>query len=244
MTVEVAQLPRTYLYVPGNAHALVGKALRSGADALILDLEDAVPLAEKDAALAAVVGWLRELPADGDVELWVRLNPGERRVGEVTALAGLPALRGLALAKTESAAEVTEVADLLASLGDTDTVLMPLLESAAGVLAAQMVATAPRVHRLQIGEVDLAGDAGLEPGADDAELAWMRAMVVLASAASRDPPTAGAGLGDHPRRGGVPRVDATSAPPGFRRTLLHPPDAGAAHARGLHPDLRRGGTSP
>ncbi|MTK05071.1 CoA ester lyase [Micromonospora sp. CP22] len=189
--MSVIDLPRTYLYVPGNAPEKLDKALDRGADALIVDLEDAVPVAEKDPALAAVQDWLRAQPTDLRTELWVRINGGNRRSGDVAALAGIPALRGLALAKVESAQDVREVADQLASLGDHDSVLMPLVESAAAVLQVAAIAAGPRVHQLQIGEVDLAGDTGLEPGQDEAELAGIRMMVVLASAAAGINPPVG-----------------------------------------------------
>ena len=53
---------RSYLYVPGNAADKLAKAAGRGADALIVDLEDAVPLSMKDDARAAVVAWLRAAP--------------------------------------------------------------------------------------------------------------------------------------------------------------------------------------
>ena len=80
-------LPRTYLYVPGNADGKLAKALTRGADALILDLEDAVPLAEKDAARQTVVDWLRQQQQDLGVELdpdrVARYRLWEHVIGEV-----------------------------------------------------------------------------------------------------------------------------------------------------------------
>jgi citrate lyase subunit beta/citryl-CoA lyase len=177
-------LVRSYLYVPGNAGDKLAKALTRGADALILDLEDAVPLAEKDRARDAVLGWLGWQPADGDVELWVRVNSGALREADVAALAGCEALTGLVLAKAEDADEVGRVAALLTEHGDTTTRLSPLLETGAAILDAPAIARQERVHSRQIGEVDLAGDLGLEPGPDEAELAPARALVVMASAAA------------------------------------------------------------
>lgn len=184
------RLPRSYLYVPGNAADKLAKATARGADALIVDLEDAVPADGKDAATAAVLAWLGSAPAEGP-QVWVRVNDGPRRRTDVAALAGAPALTGLVLAKVRDAAEVAEVAALLEEHGDRTTLLMPLLETASAILDARDLATAPRVHQLQIGEVDLAVDAGLTPGVDEAELGAVRTMVVLASAAAGIHPPVG-----------------------------------------------------
>jgi citrate lyase subunit beta / citryl-CoA lyase len=189
--MSAESLPRSYLYVPGNAADKLTKALGRGADALIVDLEDAVPLAEKDNALAAVRRWLSELPADLGPQVWVRVNAGDQGDAEIAALADASALTGFALAKTESAADVDRAASVLAAAGDERLVLMPLIESGAAVLDVAAIARASRVHRLQIGEVDLAGDLGLDPGPDEAELAPMRAQVVIASAAAGIAPPVG-----------------------------------------------------
>lgn len=202
--MSLARLSRTYLYVPGNAADKLAKAPDRGADALLIDLEDAVPESGKDAALRHVVGWLREQPAELGTELWVRVNPGARRETDVSALATIPALSGLALAKADTAEDVSAVSELLASLGDTRTRLMPMIESAAAVLAVAEIARGPRISQLQIGEVDLAGDMGLQPGPDEVELLAVRTQVVLASAA--------AGIG--PPLGAVSRI--TREPEGFR----------------------------
>jgi citrate lyase subunit beta/citryl-CoA lyase len=116
--------------------------------------------------------------------VWVRINAGELRGLDVVALAGAPHLTGLVLAKLDDPAEVAEIAGALSAAGDDGTLLMPLLETARAILAAEAVAIQPRVHQLQIGEVDLCADTGIEPGGDEAELAPLRTQVVLASAAA------------------------------------------------------------
>ncbi|WP_229052085.1 CoA ester lyase [Aeromicrobium sp. Leaf350] len=187
----VGDLPRSYLYVPGNAGSKLAGALGRGADAVIVDLEDAVPLAEKDVARDAVVAWIGTLPADLATEVWVRVNAGPLRDADVAALAGLPGLTGLALAKAESRADVEAVAAQLSAAGDETTRLMPLVESAVAVLGVREIASGPRVHQMQIGEVDLAGDTGITPGEDEVELLSMRTMVVLASVAAGIAPPVG-----------------------------------------------------
>jgi citrate lyase subunit beta/citryl-CoA lyase len=187
---------RSHLYVPGDRPDVLAKALGRGADALIVDLEDAVAVSAKASARAAVAEWLAGLPAaaDNPVEVWVRVNPGAAALVDVEAVAQA-ALAGICLAKAEGAAEVEAVAGLLDRLEAERGIaagsigIAPLLESASAVLRAAEIARAPRVRRLQVGEADLKADTGIEPGDDERELLWVRSQVVLASAAAGiDPP--------------------------------------------------------
>ncbi|MGI5158882.1 HpcH/HpaI aldolase/citrate lyase family protein [Microbispora sp. CA-102843] len=179
---------RSYLYVPGDSPDKLGKALGRGADALIVDLEDAVPAAGKDEARTAVRDWL-DTADPGPVEIWVRVNPGELREADVRAVAASPKVAGLVLAKVETADELGTLDALLTGIGAERLPVVPLLESAAAVLRAPQIAAAPRVARLQVGEADLRADTGITPGDDERELLWVRSQVVLASAAAGiDPP--------------------------------------------------------
>jgi citrate lyase subunit beta / citryl-CoA lyase len=187
-----APLPRSHLYVPGNAGARLDKAWATDADAVVLDLEDAVPVAEKAAARAAVVDWLARTAgerAGSGREVWIRVNPGADGLADLDGLVGSAGVTGLVPAKAT-------VADLRALAGELDAHgldwrLSPLLETAGAVLDARVVATLPRVQRLHIGEYDLCAATGIRPGPDEAETAWMRSRVVLASSeAGIDPPVA------------------------------------------------------
>ncbi|NVI92764.1 CoA ester lyase [Actinomadura sp. BRA 177] len=190
-------IARTYMYVPGNAPDKLAKAPARGADALIVDLEDAVPQAAKEAARADVADWLAGMGASGaGPDIWVRVNPGEAGLIDARVVTG-PAVTGLCLAKAESAAglaaldRVVTEAETAAGLAPRTLRVMPLLESAAALLAAPEIARAPRVARLQLGEADLAADLGVVPGPDGRELLWARSTVVAASAAARiSPPIA------------------------------------------------------
>ncbi|ACZ89055.1 (3S)-malyl-CoA thioesterase [Streptosporangium roseum] len=186
---------RSALYVPGDQPGKLAKALDRGSDSLIVDLEDAVLPAHKAEARAAVAGWLRGL-GPGGPEIYVRVNPGEAGHEDLRAVA-LPGVRGVCVAKTESAAELEAVDAVLAAaeaaegLPGGSIAVCPLLESAGAVLSAPEIARAPRVLRLQIGEADLRAELGVETGSDERELLWARSQVVLASAAARlTPPLA------------------------------------------------------
>ncbi|MFI6453257.1 HpcH/HpaI aldolase/citrate lyase family protein [Streptosporangium amethystogenes] len=180
---------RSALYVPGDQPEKLAKALGRGADSLIVDLEDAVLPVHKEAARAAVAAWLRGLGPDTP-EIYVRINPGAAGHDDLRAVA-LPGVRGVCVAKTESAAELEAVdavltaAEAAQGVPGGSIVVCPLLESATAILAAPEIARAPRVARLQIGEADLRADLGVETGPDERELLWARSQVVLASAAAR-----------------------------------------------------------
>ncbi|MEV5354943.1 CoA ester lyase [Streptomyces sp. NPDC052693] len=185
-------IPRSHLYVPGNAGARLDKAWAGDADAVIIDLEDAVPVAEKPAARRAVVEWLAstaERRARSGRELWIRINAGTEGLTDVDALAGATGLTGLVPAKAT-------VADVRALDTELDRrglgwQLSPLLETPGAVLDARVIAQLPRVLRLQIGEYDLCAATGIRPGADEDETAWARSWVVFAgSEAGIEPPVA------------------------------------------------------
>lgn len=181
-------IPRSYLYVPGNDPAKLARATQRGADALIVDLEDAVPANAKDEARAIVAAWLPEADSDS-TEIWVRINPGPLGLLDVAAVAG-PNLRGVMVAKTESVAELAAVGAALSAAERSqglplDSIgVVPLLESAAALLVAQDIAQVDRVVRLQVGEADLAADLGFTPSADESEWSAIRSQTVVISTAA------------------------------------------------------------
>ncbi|WP_395105347.1 HpcH/HpaI aldolase/citrate lyase family protein [Actinomadura sp. SCN-SB] len=177
----MTELTRSALYVPGDRPAMLAKALDRGADSLIVDLEDAVPLHAKERAREQVAEWLKGLPDTVRPQIWVRINPGERGLEDARAVA-LPAVTGLCLAKAETPAEIAALDRVLSDA--PWMVLTPLIESAKAVLDAPALAAAPRVVRLQLGEADLRADLGVDPSPDERELLWARSQVVLASAAA------------------------------------------------------------
>lgn len=173
---------RSALYVPGDQPRKLAKAAGYGADSLIVDLEDAVPPHAKDLARDTVADWLAGLDGEsGGPRVWVRVNPGPAGLADLEAVAS-PAVTGICVAKAESVEGLAELDAALA--GHPGIVLCPILESAAAVLAAPLLARAPRVARLQLGEADLKADLGVETGPDERELLWARSQVVLASAAA------------------------------------------------------------
>lgn len=111
----VACTARSYLFVPGNRPERFAKARASGADALILDLEDSVPAAEKPAAREAVVAWMSQQPRD--LPLWIRVNP----IGSMPHLDDLQTVlrsrpTGLVLPKCEGADDLAWMDKVLSEI--------------------------------------------------------------------------------------------------------------------------------
>ncbi len=162
---------RSYLFVPGDRPDRFEKAWQSGADAVILDLEDAVQGAHKDLAREAVASWLSpERP------VYVRINGTSTPWFERDlAVVGPPGVLGVVLPKAEQPEQVAQVA---ARLSGAAQVLL-LLETALGVWNARALAQAPRVERLAFGAVDFQLDTGIN--GEQEELLYARSRLVLAS---------------------------------------------------------------
>jgi citrate lyase subunit beta/citryl-CoA lyase len=189
------RLARSYLYVPADEAERLASARHRGADAVIADLEDSVAESHKDHALDNVIEWLNS-PQISYSELWVRVNLGQRGREEVAALFH-ENLGGICLPKVSNVEDIESVAALLDELEDVSAQsspisLMPLIESALAVQLLPDIARASRVLRLQIGEIDLAADLGVEGGDDSSVLAFARASVIVASAAAGLLPPVGA----------------------------------------------------
>ncbi|PPA61120.1 HpcH/HpaI aldolase/citrate lyase family protein [Micromonospora chalcea] len=188
----MAAVARSYLYVPGDRADLLDKAAGRGADALVLDLEDAVTPARKAHARETVAGYLGAAAPAGP-ELWVRIN-SDQVASDVEVLS--PAAAGVWVPK----AEPELLAEVDAALARVQRRIGPdapafrvvaLIETARGVLTAPRAAAPPRVLRLGLGEADLAGELGLQPGPERAEFAPIRSQVVVASAAAGITPPVG-----------------------------------------------------
>jgi len=166
----------TLLFVPGDRPERFAKALAARADAVVIDLEDAVAPDDKDAARTVVAEWLA---ADTDSAVAVRINADgtQWHRDDLTALAGTGATVMVAKAERPRA-----LADSIAALGPDGDVIA-LIETARGVLSAADLAALPGVRRLAIGTFDLAAELGVDPDDRDA-LATARRTLVLASAAA------------------------------------------------------------
>ncbi len=166
---------RSFLFVPANRPERFAKALASGADAVILDLEDSVPLQTKAEARTAVRQAWPELQSAACAVV-VRINSPETEWGmqDMVALQGLPGLAGLMVPKCESAATLAQVAQAFAGVPS-----LPIIESAAGYLALREIAQAPQLARLVVGHIDFLADTGLQVSEDQRELDALRFEVAM-----------------------------------------------------------------
>jgi citrate lyase subunit beta / citryl-CoA lyase len=167
---------RSYLFAPGHNAKLLGKVFDVGADAVILDLEDAVPPEHKAAARHLVARALLSRPA------WVRINAAGTPLAEADLHAIATPAYGIRIPKVESVQDVRWVADRAPGKP-----LICAIESAKGVANAIAIAAAPGVRYLALGGIDLQKDLGVASG--DAPLQYARShLVVAARAAGLEPP--------------------------------------------------------
>ncbi|MCT4355179.1 aldolase/citrate lyase family protein [Streptomyces sp. Je 1-79] len=166
--------PLTWLYAPGDRPAVVQKALVSGADVVIVDLEDAVAPDRKAYALAATADLLSD---PHPVPIHVRVHTPR----DIPPLVPLPGLRGLRVPKVTHATDIQRIAEVTSGLP-----LYALLENALAVERAYTIATAhPSVHGIALGEADLRADLGVR---EDCGLDWSRGRLVVAARAAALPP--------------------------------------------------------
>ena len=181
---------RSLLFVPAGRERMLESAQSARADALVLDLEDAVPLRQKAAARTLARRWIPRL-ASARRRVFVRVNSiasGMTR-DDLMAVAG-KGLAGVVLPKTESPQDLRDLDVLLREAemehavrpGDVRTI--PLIESARGVLRCEeIVRASDRLCGLSVGAEDYTYDIGVERDASGVALQHIRAVVVQVAVA-------------------------------------------------------------
>lgn len=187
----MGRLRRTMMFVPGNNPSMMQDAYIYGADSLMLDLEDSVTLAEKDAARRLVYHALKEVNY-GTTEMVVRINPLNTPYGvkdiEAVVKAGVDVIR---MPKTETAEEVKEVEaeierverEIGVPVGKTQ--IMAAIESALGVINAYSIATSSkRMMGIALGAEDYCANLKTNRSKDGTELLLARETIVVAARAA------------------------------------------------------------
>lgn len=191
MTYEKNRLRRTMMFVPGNNPAMVKDAGIYGADSIMLDLEDAVSLTEKDAARMLVYNAIKTVDFGG-AEIVVRINGQDTPFydEDVKAMvkAGVDVIR---LPKTESAAMIKKLVSDMEKAEQEYGVekgsigVMAAIESAKGVLNAPEIATStPLMMGLAVSGEDYTADMHTHRYPDGRELEFARNMVLQAARAA------------------------------------------------------------
>ncbi len=182
------RMRRSRLYLPGNNPDLMQNAGLFQPDGVILDLEDSVAPAEKDAARILVRNALRAVDF-GDAERMVRINPTPSGLQDLPAL--IPQHVNMILVpKAESGSDITEAANAINQIatrvGMTDPIwLMPILESAKGIwLAYEIASASEQVAAIAFGAEDFTRDVQAERTVEGRESFVARSMVVLGARAA------------------------------------------------------------
>jgi citrate lyase subunit beta/citryl-CoA lyase len=185
--------PRSIMTVPGNREDMLAKSPTYGADALVFDLEDSVPVADKPKARALAAEYIGRHKAITSV--YVRVNSLETGMtaDDINAVA-VNGLIGIKLPKTESADMIKAVDALLGEaerkhgLPERSIGIDVGLESAKGVwFAYEILSASPRVHSVMLGTAqdgDLQTDLGYLWSAEGNEILYARSRVLLAARAA------------------------------------------------------------
>ena len=187
---------RSMLFVPGHKGSWADKALASGTDAIILDLEDAVPASDKEQARTTVRETIERLHAEGvRADVWVRPNSFSSGLfgADVEAVV-VPGLAGLFLPKVFSADDIVRIDAVVSHVEDRDGLdpgavgLIVSYETAASMAACEQIAAAsPRVASL-LGATgpgaDVARELGFEFTPEGLESLYLRSRILLAARAN------------------------------------------------------------
>lgn len=166
---------RSLLFVPGHEADAYDAAFASGADAVVVDLEDLVPAERKEMARQIAAATLQRVR--GDAARLVRINAPQTGLSDAD-------LAVLAEVQLDAIVLPKATPEAVAGLGTAGPPLIAVIESAAGLRLAYEVATATRVGALALGAFDLAVDLRLEHREDALELLYARSKLVVDSAAA------------------------------------------------------------
>jgi citrate lyase subunit beta/citryl-CoA lyase len=163
---------RSWLFVPATRPERLARAAASGADRIIVDLEDAVAPGEKRAAAAALL----QAPLPSGVPVYLRVNGfGTEWFSADLAVAARLPLAGVLLPKADGPDQVDRAVEALPA----GQVLVAIVETAAGLWNVLEVARRPRVERLAFGALDFQLDTGMHDQGDT--LSHVRSTIVIAS---------------------------------------------------------------
>ena len=223
---------RSFLFTPGNHPRKVEKVFQVGADVIILDLEDAVAIAEKAATRATVVEALKK-PHRGLGYIRVNSLDTEFAWGDFAAIVG-PWLKGIILPKVETADQLQTADWILTQLERENDIeigsidLLPIIETGLGLQNIEAITAAPtRLKRVSFGAGDFTRDMNLVWTGQERELAYARSRIVLASRAAGIEPPVDTVFIDLKDRENLEHSTRTALEFGFQGKLcIHPDQVG------------------
>lgn len=184
-------LLRSLLFVPGNKENMLEKALTFRPDALIPDMEDSVPTAEKAKARAVIKSFLPKLAASG-VPVIPRVNSLDTEwiEADLAAVVG-PNIHGISVGKVDVPDDIAAISDLITELEKNAGVetgslrLIPWLESAKAIVHCyEICSSSPRIIGVAFGGEDFTHDMGIERLEDESEVAFPRNVLCIAARAA------------------------------------------------------------
>jgi citrate lyase subunit beta/citryl-CoA lyase len=222
---------RSKLILPANIPRFIEKAHLRGADAVMLDLEDAVPPAEKEAARRLVPSSIGQV-GRGGAEVFVRVNNDPALLGADLEAAVRAGLQGICLPKTESADQVAaldaEIARLerAAGIPSGQIEIAAVIESPLGIVRLEgIVAASPRTRTISLGPEDYLMALGVEASAEGTELLYALSRIVTAARA----------FDRHPM-GLLGSIGNFRDLPRYERAASRARDLGCVGASCIHPD--------
>ncbi len=185
---------RSMLFVPGNSMRMITKAATLAADAIIFDLEDAVPLPDKETARIMIRDSIKAVKSGGSY-LFVRVNALTTKLtAEDLKFVAVEGIDGIVLAKTETRSDVLELGSMLEEAEKSHRLelgnlkIIPLIETAKGVVNAYEIASASqRVAAVSFGAGDYYRDLGRSVASlssEQTELLYARSQTVVGSRAA------------------------------------------------------------
>ena len=191
--MSLARPIRTMLFVPGNRRSWMEKARKAGADALVFDLEDSVPCAEKAAARDIVAAEIDKHAAENGL-LYIRINRDNQKYdSEDVSAVVKPGINGLFVPKAEGPEDVSDLSDMVAEMEKRKGIpsgsigLVVALETARSVQLSYDIAQLPRVETLvacTARNADVARNLGFTWTAEGLETLYHRSRAVIASRAA------------------------------------------------------------
>jgi citrate lyase subunit beta/citryl-CoA lyase len=174
---QILAFSSNFLFVPGTRPERFIKALDSGANAVVLDLEDAVPEEDKELARNAIRTAWPTFSAEQKNRLVIRSNsPGSKFYAADLILAQELNVACILIPKSESQDEINGAALVL-----PNTAIIPMIETAIGLDQLREIANSNQVIRLALGNLDLQADLGMICDQDETQLQTARYQIVLAS---------------------------------------------------------------